>query len=73
MSGYLTGEDIWTFTDEGVARLHEVVTKSWTADEHRREARRLLSLGGSNDSGWLAAAQVHATLALSLTNREQGA
>ncbi|MEO6090649.1 MAG: hypothetical protein ABIQ18_46860 [Umezawaea sp.] len=63
MSGYLTSEDIPTYTDEGLARLDQVIARTWTADEHRTEARRLLTRGGS---GALAAAQVHATLALSL-------
>ncbi|MEO6088873.1 MAG: hypothetical protein ABIQ18_37760 [Umezawaea sp.] len=73
MSGYLTGEFISAYSDEGMARLEQVVAKTWTAEEHRAEARRLLTLPGSGASNALAAAQVHATLALSLTDREQGA
>jgi hypothetical protein len=65
MSGYLTSEYISPYTDEGMARREQEIAKTWTADEHRTEARRLLTLGSSDA---LAAAQVHATLALSLVD-----
>ena len=42
--------------------------RPWTAEEHRTEARRLLSYPGTDGDAVnrLAAAQVHALLALSL-------
>ena len=70
MSSYLTSEDICRFSDEGRARMDEVIPATWRAEEHRTQARRLLAQGSSDA---LAAAQVHATLALSLTDRGQGA
>ena len=47
------------------------INQDWTADEHRHEARRLLAEDrDGNSPGNLAAAQVHATLALSLAVRD---
>jgi hypothetical protein len=66
MSGYLNDE---FFTgNDCQARLDQVITRTWTAEQHRVQARRLLSRNGADTANRLAAAQVHATLALSLVD-----
>jgi hypothetical protein len=66
MSGYLNDE---FFTgDDRQARLDRVITRTWTAEQHRVQARRLLTGTGADTVNRLAAAQVHATLALSLVD-----
>ncbi|WNV83238.1 hypothetical protein [Umezawaea sp. Da 62-37] len=78
MAQYLTDENFDYSGGRGRAR--QVIAETWTAEQHRMQARRLL-VGSSLESGGefrsvfdrdaenrLAAAQVHALLALSLVD-----
>jgi hypothetical protein len=75
---YLSGNhdfdtfDFSTTVQEGIASQEGTVTREWTAEEHRVQARRLLAHVpyGPTPEKCLAAAQVHATLAVSLAARE---
>ena len=69
---YLSGNN-GRSTPDYIASQEETVTREWTAEEHRVQARRLLAHApyyGADPENCLVAAQVHATLAVSLAARE---
>ncbi|WP_158853164.1 hypothetical protein [Saccharothrix deserti] len=68
MADYLT-TTTFPMTAAGYAERDRQPLREWTAEEHRREARRqLLWAAGGDTANRLAAAQVHATLAESLAD-----